>query len=391
MLNEFDHRVLGASYNLFSFFEEAPGMPVWHERGLKIKNKLIELWRRCHRLDYHEISSPQLLDRRLWELSGHCDYFSDNMFYSKVEKRDYVIKPMSCPGAILYYQQKRRSHAELPLRLCELGVVHRNENSGSLHGLLRVRAFMQDDAHIFCEKESLLSEVKNIIALIEKLFKACGLESYHFELSLRGGEKKYLGSNEDWELACGVLRAAVGERPLIEREGEAKFYGPSLDVHIKDRFGRSWQCSSIQLDFNLPERFDLSFINRAGEKEVPFMIHRALFGSFERFIAILLEHYGRELPVWLHPVPFKVLSIGENSYAQEIVENLIERGVDVESDLSDLPLKEKLKRAHGDLVHSVVIVGEKERKSQVVVLKKLKAGEQKEVGLKEFLKRPILD
>lgn len=389
MLNEFDHRALEQSYNLFSFFDEAPGMPVWHERGLRIKNKLIDLWRRSHRLDYQEISSPMLLDKRLWEMSGHCDYFSDHMFHSLVEKRDYIIKPMSCPGAILYYQQKRRSHAELPLRVCELGLVHRNENSGSLHGLLRVRSFMQDDAHIFCAKESLSSEIRGVIKLIEKLMAACGISEFHFELSLRGGEKNYLGSNDDWEYASQVLREAVQDHKLIEREGEAKFYGPSLDVHIKDRHGRFWQCSSIQLDFNLPKRFDLSFINQKDEKEVPFMIHRAIFGSLERFIGILLEHYAKDLPVWLHPVPIKVLSVGESAYAREILEKLVERGVDVESDLSDHPLKEKLKRAYADLVHSVVIVGEKERKSQVVVVKKLKGGEQKEVGVREFLERPI--
>lgn len=382
MLNEFDHRVLGANYHLFSFFEEGPGLPVWHERGLRIKNALIGEWRKLHQKNgYQEIESPLLLDVKLWERSGHLDYFAENMYFSSVDKRDYAIKPMSCPGAILFFNQKKRSHAELPMRLCELGHVHRHENSGSLHGLLRVRSFVQDDAHIFCHESDLLSEIKGIIHLIEHLMKKCEIRDFHFELSLKGNKKKYLGEEKDWVMASQKLKQAVEEchHQVIERAGEAKFYGPSLDLHIKDRHGRFWQCSSIQLDFNLPARFDVHYFDKNGERQVPFMLHRALFGSLERFIGILLENFAKDLPFWLHPVQYKVLSVSEgvNEYAQSVIEKLQDQGAHVEWDLSSDPLKEKLKKSHQDLVHSVVIIGEKERESGVLSAKELKSGEVK--------------
>ena len=380
MLNEFDHRVLGANYNLFSFFEEGPGLPVWHERGLRIKNALIREWRKLHQKNgYQEMESPMMLDVKLWEKSGHLDYFAENMYFSSVDKRDYAIKPMSCPGAILFFKQKKRSHAELPMRLCELGHVHRHENSGSLHGLMRVRSFVQDDAHIFCHESDLLSEIKGIINLIEHLMKKCEIRDFHFELSLKGDKKKYLGDDREWRIASEKLKQAVLEcgHQVIEREGEAKFYGPSLDLHIKDRHGRFWQCSSIQLDFNLPARFDVHYFDKNGERQVPFMLHRALFGSLERFIGILLENFAKDLPFWLHPVQYKVLSVSEsvNEYAQSVIEKLQDLGAHVEWDLSNDPLKEKLKKSHQDLVHSVVIIGEKERESGVLSAKVLKSGE----------------
>jgi threonyl-tRNA synthetase len=380
MLNEFDHRVLGANYNLFSFFEEGPGLPVWHEHGLRIKNALIQEWRRLHQQNgYREIESPIMLDRALWQKSGHLDYFSENMYFSSVDKRDYAIKPMSCPGAILSFNQKKRSHAELPLRLCELGHVHRHENSGSLHGLMRVRSFVQDDAHIFCREEELLSEIKAIIHLIEILMKKCEIRDFHFELSLKGQKKKYLGEDKDWQFASDKLKEAVElcGHQVIEREGEAKFYGPSLDLHIKDQHGRFWQCSSIQLDFNLPARFDVHYFDQHGERQVPFMLHRAIFGSLERFIGILLEYFGKDLPFWLHPVQYKVLSVSEKSisYAKEVIKHLQQQGHHIEWDLSDDPLKEKLKKSYLELVHSVVIIGEKEREQGLVSAKILKSGE----------------
>jgi threonyl-tRNA synthetase len=382
MLNEFDHRVLGANYNLFSFFEEGPGLPVWHERGLRIKNALIHEWRKLHQKNgYSEMESPIMLDVKLWEKSGHLDYFAENMYFSSVDKRDYAIKPMSCPGAILFFKQKKRSHAELPMRLCELGHVHRHENSGSLHGLMRVRSFVQDDAHIFCHESDLLSEIKGIIHLIEQLMNKCEIRDFHFELSLKGDKKKYLGEDRDWRVASEKLKQAVIEcgHQVIEREGEAKFYGPSLDLHIKDRHGRFWQCSSIQLDFNLPARFDVHYFDKNGERQVPFMLHRALFGSLERFIGILLENFAKELPFWLHPVQYKVLSVSEsvNEYAQSVIEKLQDKGHHIEWDLSSDPLKEKLKKSHQDLVHSVVIIGEKEQESGRLSAKVLKSGEVK--------------
>jgi threonyl-tRNA synthetase len=389
MLNEFDHRSIGASYDLFSFFEEGPGFPVWHARGLRIKNALIQYWREVH-LDYgyEEIQSPMLLDKSLWKKSGHCDYFEENMFFSSVEKRDYAIKPMSCPGAILLFQQKRRSHRELPMRLCELGHVHRNENSGSLHGLMRVRSFVQDDAHIFCREEDLLSEIKLVIELIEKMMEKCGLFEFHFELSIRGGNKKFLGKDQDWDFAEAQLEQGLVHAgyPVIKKEGEAKFYGPSLDLHLKDVHGRFWQCSSLQLDFNLPSRFELSFLNEKGEKKVPFMLHRAIFGSLERFIGILLENYGKNLPLWMHPHPYQILVLHEGAkhWAQEIYRVLRKAGIFADIKMVEKNLKDEVKKAHEDMVHSFIIVGLKEAEEKIVNVKNLSSGEIKKMSLEKF-------
>lgn len=392
MMNEFDHRVLGAKYDLFSFFEEGPGLPVWHEKGLRIKNALIDFWRKLHvESGYVEIQSPIMLDKELWKRSGHCDYFEENMYFSSVDKRDYAIKPMNCPGGILFFNQKKRSYAELPFRLCELGHVHRHENSGSLHGLMRVRSFVQDDAHIFCKEEQLLPEIKGIIELIEKIMNQCGLKDFHFELSLRGGEKEYLGSDEDWAMAESKLERALLDLnyPVIKNPGEAKFYGPSLDLHLKDVHGRSWQCSSIQLDFNLPKRFNVHYFDEKGERQVPYMLHRAIYGSLERFIGILLENYGRELPFWMHPVQFKILNIAEESksYALDVLSKLRNLGFRVEIDLSDRPLKEKIRRSHEEMIHDLIIIGEKEKLNGEIVRKSLRNGEQKAIHV-EDLKGP---
>jgi threonyl-tRNA synthetase len=392
MLNEFDHRVLGAKYDLFSFFEEGPGFPVWQDRGLKIKNALIHFWRKLHEQNgYQEVQSPMMLDKELWKKSGHCDYFEENMYFSSIDKRDFAIKPMSCPGAILLFNQKKRSHAELPLRLCELGHVHRNENSGSLHGLMRVRAFVQDDAHIFCSEDQLMPEVIDILKLIKLIMSKCELEDYHFELSLRGeGKKKYLGSDAEWDFAEKKLEEALQAigLPVVKKPGEAKFYGPSLDLHVKDIHDRSWQCSSIQLDFNLPGRFQMHYFDEKGERKVPFMLHRAIFGSMERFIGILLENFGKDLPFWMHPVQYKVLSVSSESidYAEEVVSELRNRGFSVEFDLSDKHLKEKIKRSHEEMIHSLIILGNKEKSSREVVVKKMSNSHQRILSLDELIK-----
>lgn len=378
MKNEFDHRILGAKYDLFSFCEEGPGFPFWHENGLRVKNALISYWKKIHRqYEYKEVQSPIMLDKKLWQRSGHCDYFENNMYFSSVDKKEFAIKPMNCPGAILIFNQKRRSHAELPMRLCELGHVHRNEDSGSLHGLMRVRSFVQDDAHIFCREDQLLSEIKSIIRLIEIVMKKCGPFDFSFELSIRGqGIKKYLGPDDDWSFAENMLEEAVKSlgHQVISRPGEAKFYGPSLDLHLKDIHGRSWQCSSIQLDFNLPSRFDLHYFDEKGQRKVPYMIHRAIFGSLERFIGILLENYGKDLPFWLHPVQYKILCIDEvaKGYALEIYDKLIEEGSNVEIDLSDNPLKEKIKKAHEHMVHSIIVIGQKELQNREYEIRSLR-------------------
>lgn len=392
MKNEFDHRVLGDKYNLFSFFEEGPGFPVWHEKGLAIKNSLIDFWRKVHRKNgYSEIESPMMLDRSLWEKSGHCDYFAENMYFSEVDKRDYVIKPMNCPAGILYFKQKRRSHAELPLRICELGHVHRHEFSGSLHGLLRVRSFVQDDAHIFCKKRELHQEVLEVIKLFEFFMKECGLKDYHFELSLRGGGKKYLGSEEDWKEAELVLEnALIGLGHAVRKKyGEAKFYGPSLDLHLKDVHGRQWQCSSLQLDFNLPRLFDLHYFDEQGLKQRPLMLHRAIYGSLERFIAILLENYGRNLPFWLQPVQFKVLNVDSFSleYAQNIKSRLERQQVRVESDFSGSNLGEKIRKCRSEFVDNILIVGADEKQASSLIWRQFSRKSQSNISLVDFFNR----
>ena len=390
MKNLIDHRVLGPRYDLFSFFEhEGPGLPVWLPGGLKMKNALIHYWRGLHQEGgYQEIESPMMLAKELWQRSGHCDYFEENMYFSSVDKRDYAIKPMNCPGALLLFAAKRRYEHELPLRLSELGHVHRHEHSGALHGLMRVRSFVQDDAHIFCKKEQLLSEVEGVIALIEKIMNHCELKKYHFELSLRGGSKRYLGSDEDWEFAQEVLRQAVisSGHSVIEREGEAKFYGPSLDLHLEDVHGRSWQCSSVQLDFNLPGRFDLHYFDGAGERHIPYMLHRAIFGSLERFIGILLENFGKSLPLWMHPLPFQILSAKEssNAYAQEIAKALEGEGLSYEIDLSSERLAAKLKKAYRSFSREIIVVGEHERKSQSLKIRSPGLEQVREISFSHF-------
>lgn len=379
MKNEFDHRVLGAKYDLFSFFEEGPGLPVWHDKGLRIKNALIDYWRAVHREHgYQEIQSPIMLEKSLWDKSGHSEHFAENMYFSWVDKRDYAIKPMNCPGALLYFNQKRRSHAELPLRICELGHVHRHEQSGALHGLMRVRSFVQDDAHIFCRQDQLFDEIIGVIKLIEVIMKKCGLNDYHFELSLRGKaqdqiNQKYLGDDQSWAMAEDKLESAVKSlgHKVIKRAGEAKFYGPSLDLHLKDIHGRSWQCSSVQLDFNLPQRFQVHYWDEQGVRQSPLMIHRAIYGSLERFIGIMLEHYGAALPLWLQPIGFKILSVGASveGYAREVRDLLEREKIPCELDLGARALNEKIKHSFSQMLSGLIIVGEREQRNSEVILK----------------------
>ncbi|MFZ4713236.1 MAG: threonine--tRNA ligase [Bacteriovoracaceae bacterium] len=378
MKNIHDHRVLGDKYSLFSFFEDkGPGFPVWKDHGLKIRNALIAFWRELHsHHGYLEMESPILLDKSLWEESGHMNYFRQNMYFSEVEKREYAVKPMSCPGAILVFKEQKRFFKELPLRLCELGHVHRHENSGSLHGLLRVRSFYQDDAHIFCEDHQLVSEVKSVISLIEQIMNRCGMKDFQFLLSVRSpGKKEYLGEDEDWLMAEKALAQALEEKgyPVIYNVGEAKFYGPSLDLEIKDAHGRSWQCSSIQLDFNLPLRFNLHYFDQKGQKKIPYMLHRAIYGSLERFVGILLEHYGRRLPFWLMPVQIKILCLAPEAqdYSQQVMKELRQFGFRVELDESDFSLSHKLKKSiENELVHSYLVIGKKEKDSNKVSWRK---------------------
>ena len=371
--NEDDHRKIGKDQNLFSFHDEGPGFPFFHPKGVVLKNLLMEHWRKEHRLnDYEEIESPMMLNKDLWIQSGHWDLFKENMYVSEVDKGEFAIKPMNCPGSMLYYKEKKRSFKELPLRVCELGKVHRNENSGSLHGLMRVRSFIVDDAHIFCSGDQLQNEIKSVLKLAIRILKKFGFEELEYELSVRSEEKKekYLGSDKDWALAEGALQSSMDDLGLSYKkiEGEAKFYGPAIDIKIKDSVGRNWQCSSIQMDFNLAKRFKLHYFDENDKKQVPYILHRCIFGSLERFMGILLEHYEGKLPFWISPVQFKVISVNEkvNAYAESIIEKLEEQGFRYKADLSDENLSIKMKKARQELVPVVLIVGEKEMEQRKV-------------------------
>lgn len=388
--NKKDHRELGKELEYFSFHEEGPGFPFFHHKGNLLKQALIDYWRKEHyKAGYIELSSPIMLDQSLWQKSGHLDYFKENMFFSDVEKHEFAIKPMSCPGAMLSYLEKKRSFRELPLKICELGLVHRNENSGSLHGLMRVRAFMQDDAHIFCSQDQVKNEIKNVLSLFEKILGKCGFHQFKIELSLRGSEKKYLGSEADWNMAEEYLADAVSEYgwKFEKKSGEAKFYGPSLDLHIQDKQGKYWQCSTLQFDFNLPQKFNVSYFDEQGVRQVPFMLHRAIFGSLERFIGILLEHYQGEMPLWLAPIQARIIALDENAsdYVMHISERLWEKNVRNEVDLKVDHINSKIQRAIKEKVPYILVIGKQEVISGQLSIRDIR-GRKERVSLEEFVK-----
>lgn len=386
-----DHRELGQDLEYFSFHEEGPGFPFFLHKGNLLKQVLIDYWRREHfKAGYIELSSPIMLDESLWRKSGHMDYFKENMFFSDVEKHNFAIKPMSCPGAMLSYNEKKRSFKELPLKICELGLVHRNENSGSLHGLLRVRSFVQDDAHVFCSPDQAMDEIKNVLSLFKKILNQCGFENFKIELSLRGGDKAYLGDDQDWEIAQNYLAQAVSDFgwSCEKKEGEAKFYGPSLDLHIQDKKGKYWQCSTLQYDFNLPKKFDIHYFDAQGKRQVPIMLHRAIFGSLERFMGILLEHYQGVMPLWLAPVQVKILALDESVHqkANEIFEDLWDSGMRVEKDLRAEHINEKVLKAQIEKVPLMIILGKKELSSGILSIRNHK-GEKEQMSLEEFKRK----
>lgn len=387
---EWDHRRIGKEQDLFSFVEQGPGLPFFHPKGLALKNLLMAYWRKLHeQYDYAEIQSPMLLDQSLWQQSGHWQHFRENMYVSKIEDRVFAIKPMNCPGAILYFQQKRRSHAELPLRVCELGQVHRHEPSGSLRGLLRVREFIVDDGHIFCAQNQAQDEIRMVLQMAIAIMQACGFDKYVFELSLRSEEKsaKYLGSDQQWQAAEEVLCQAAQSlgQSLKVMPGEAKFYGPAIDVKIKDSVGREWQCASIQMDFNLPGRFSLRYFDEMGKPKEPVLIHRALFGSLERFMGMLLEHHQGKLPFWLSPVQVKILSIKASveAYGNNLRQRL--QGIwRCELDLRDMHISEKIKQWQKEKIPLAIILGNREAKANCVSLRHLNGEQFHSVSLEEL-------
>ncbi len=382
-----DHRKLGKELELFTFLEEGPGFPFFLPRGMELKNTLINYWREIHKeAGYVEISTPIMLSRSLWETSGHWDHYKNNMYTTVIDDQDFAIKPMNCPGGILVYKTKMHSYRELPIRMGELGLVHRHELSGALHGLMRVRNFTQDDAHIFMTEEQIKDEIKGVVKLIDKVYTAFGFQ-YHIELSTQPEDS--MGSKEAWDTATQALRDAVSELgyDYVVNEGDGAFYGPKLDFHLEDCIGRTWQCGTIQLDFQLPERFELEYIGADGEKHRPIMIHRVVFGSIERFIGILIENFAGAFPVWLAPVQAKILPISEKyyEYAEQTADILRKSGIKVEVDDRAEKIGYKIRSAQLEKIPYMLIVGEKEQEEKTVSVRSRKEGDMGSMVLSDFI------
>ena len=384
-----DHTKLGKELKLFTLLNEGKGFPFFLPHGMILKNALVEYWRQIHdREGYVEVSTPIMLSRSLWETSGHWDHYKENMYTTKVDEEDYAIKPMNCPGGILVYKTEPRSYKDLPIRMGELGIVHRHEKSGQLHGLFRVRCFTQDDAHIFMMPSQITSEIKNVVRLINEVYTLFGFK-YHVELSTR--PENSMGSDEDWENATTALRRALEELHLeyTVNEGDGAFYGPKIDFHLEDSLGRTWQCGTIQLDFQLPMRFEAEYMGADGEKHRPIMIHRVVYGSIERFIGILIEHYAGKFPLWLAPVQVKVLPISEKffGYAGDILQSLKAAGIRCEMDNRDEKIGYKIRSAQMEKVPYMLIVGQKEEESQTVSVRGREDGDLGSFALEDFVRK----
>ena len=384
-----DHRKLGKELGLFMMSEDGPGFPFFLPKGMDLKNALMDYWREIHRkAGYVEISTPIILNRRLWETSGHWDHYKENMYTTVIDEEDYAIKPMNCPGGVLVYKSEPRSYRDLPLRLAEVGLVHRHEKSGQLHGLMRVRCFTQDDAHIFMTPDQIKDEIKGVAQLIDSVYKLFGFK-YHIELSTRPEDS--MGSDEAWEIATAGLQNALDENGIeyTINEGDGAFYGPKIDFHLEDSIGRTWQCGTIQLDMQMPERFELEYTAADGTKKRPVMIHRVCFGSIERFIGILIEHFAGQFPVWLSPVQVKVLPISEKfaDYAKSVEDALDAAGIRVETDNRAEKIGYKIREARNERVPYIIVVGEKDQEANMVSLRSRKNGEEGQVALADFIAR----
>ena len=382
-----DHRKLGKELGLFMFAEEGPGFPFFLPKGMTLKNTLIDYWREIHlREGYQEVSTPVILSRKLWETSGHWDYYKENMYTTVIDDEDYAIKPMNCPGGMLVYKSQPRSYRDLPLRVGELGLVHRHEKSGQLHGLMRVRCFTQDDAHIFMTQDQITDEIKGVTRLINEVYSQFGFD-YFVELSTRPEDS--MGSDEDWEMATNGLRNALDEMGLkyIVNEGDGAFYGPKIDFHLRDSIGRTWQCGTIQLDFQLPQRFEAEYVAEDGTKKRPIMIHRVCFGSIERFIGILIEHFAGKFPVWLAPVQVKVIPVSEKSmeYAQGVYDQLKAAGIRTELDRKDEKVGYKIRQAQLEKVPFMLVLGEKEAAEGKITVRSRDKGDLGVADLSTFI------
>lgn len=384
-----DNRKLGKELKLFMISPEGPGFPFYLPNGMIIRNLLIEYWREIHReAGYKEIMTPIMLNRHLWEVSGHWDHYKENMYISTIDNETYAIKPMNCPGGILVYKNEPHSYRDLPLRLGELGIVHRYEKSGELGGLLRVRTFTQDDAHIFMMPSQIKDEIKGVVELIDKVYKVFGF-NYHVELSTR--PENSMGSDEDWELATDALKRALDELNMdyIINEGDGAFYGPKIDFHLMDALGRTWQCGTIQLDFQLPQRFELEYIGEDGEKHRPIMLHRVIYGALDRFIGLLIENFAGAFPLWLAPEQVRVLSLTErnNDYATEIKNQLFNEGFRVEADLRNEKIGYKIREAISMKIPYLIIVGDEEENNKTISIRGRKNENVSGLDLSDFINR----
>lgn len=382
-----DHRKLGQELDLFGIADEGPGFPFFYPKGMIIRNELENCWRQEHRRwGYQEIKSPIILNRTLWERSGHWDHYKENMYFLKIDEEDFAVKPMNCPGALIYYKTKSHSYREFPIRYGELGLVHRHERSGALHGLMRVRCFTQDDAHIFMLPEQITSEIINVFNLIDSFYKTFGFP-YRVELSTK--PKDAAGSDEVWEMATSALRLALDQQriPYQVNEGEGAFYGPKIDFHLQDSLGRDWQCGTIQLDFVMPEKFELTYVGEDGNKHQPVMIHRVIFGSIERFLGILTEQYAGAFPVWLAPVQAKVISVASRhgDYAAEVVAKLEKQGIRAELDDRNERVGYKIRDGEMEKVPYLLVLGDQEISEHNVRVRKRAAGDLGPSTLDEFV------
>ena len=384
-----DHKKLGKELELFMITGEGPGFPFFLPKGMVLRNVLEDYWRKIHTLNgYQEVKTPVMLNEELWHRSGHWDHYKDNMYTTKIDEQDFALKPMNCPGGMLVYKSKMHSYKDLPIRMGELGLVHRHEKSGQLNGLFRVRCFTQDDAHIFCLPEQIESEIIDLMHLINQVYSLFGF-TYTVELSTRPEDS--MGSDEDWTTAENALRKALEHENMeyVINEGDGAFYGPKIDFHIKDSLGRDWQCGTIQLDFQMPERFDLNYIGQDGEKHRPVMLHRVVFGSIERFIGVLIEHYAGAFPTWLAPVQVKILTISDKQkeYADELVKQFMKEGIRAELDDREEKIGYKIREAQLQKIPYMLIIGEKEVEANAVGVRARKEGDIGQMPVKEFISK----
>ena len=387
-----DHRKLGKELNLFSLHDEGPGFPFFHPKGMAIINRLLDFWRREHsKRGYDEIRTPLILDRSLWLQSGHWDHYKENMYFTEIDEYPFAVKPMNCPGGMLVYKTDIRSYRDMPIRMAELGIVHRHERSGALHGLMRVRSFTQDDAHLYCTPDQVREEVVGIMDLCDYIYRETFGFKYHVELSTR--PENSMGEAEQWEAAESALKEALESTEVSYRlnEGDGAFYGPKIDFHLEDCIGRTWQCGTIQLDFQMPERFDLAYVGADGKEHRPVMLHRTILGSIERFLGILIENYAGAFPFWIAPVQVKLIPIAEvhGAYVRELAEKFKSWGLKVEIDSRDEKLGKRIRDAQLQKVPYMIVIGDKEVESQVVAVRERSKGDLGSMSLDEF--RAVLE